>query len=102
MRQKHHRLIRPFALTATAAMLAMAVALVWGTGVALAADYQDGNQNVCEGPGCESWGTHVGGLGNDALGNGMMPSLTAGNFNLAVGVRTLVSNTIGTGNIATA
>jgi hypothetical protein len=38
MRLKQHRLIRPFALTA---MLAMAVALVWVTGVARAADYQD-------------------------------------------------------------
>jgi hypothetical protein len=44
MRLKH-RLIRHFALTATA-MLAMAVALVWGTGVSLAADYQDAFGNV--------------------------------------------------------
>ena len=62
MRLKHDRLIRPFALTATAAMLAMAVALVWGAGVGLAADYQDANHNVCEGtfsPGSCEWGSHV-------------------------------------------
>jgi hypothetical protein len=37
MSLKQHRLIRPFALTATAAMLAIAVALVWGAGAAFAA-----------------------------------------------------------------
>ena len=58
MRLKHDRPITPFALAATAAMLAMAVALVWGTGVSLAADFQEAKHNVCEGtftsPGCST------------------------------------------------
>src|ERR1700676_1784148 len=103
MRLRHDRLIRPFALTATAAMLAMAVALVWGTGVGLAADYQDANHNVCEGtfsPGSCEWGTHVTGTENVALGDGMMPSLTTGSDNIASGTEALCSNTGGFQNIA--
>jgi hypothetical protein len=104
MRLKQHRLIRPFALAATAVMLAMAVALVWGTGVGFAADYQDGKQNVCEGtfsPGSCEWGSHVTGNGeNVALGDGMMPALTSGNENVALDFGALEHNTTGTGNVA--
>jgi hypothetical protein len=104
MRLKQHRLIRPFALTATAAMFAMAVALVWGTGVGLAADYQDPNHNVCEGtftsPGCSTWGSHVTGLANVALGDQMMNSLTSGSGNVALDGGALANNTTGSQNIA--
>jgi hypothetical protein len=103
MRLKHDRLIRPFALAATAAMLAMAVALVWGTGVGLAADYQDANRNVCEGeftfPQC-GWGSHVTGSFNVALGDEMMPLLSSGSENVALNFGALASNTQGSGNIA--
>jgi hypothetical protein len=110
MRLKQHRLIRPFALTA-AAMLAMAVALVWGTEVGLAATatgyYEDGSGNVCVGFGspfppssCE-WGSHVTGESNVALGDAMMPNLTSGFDNVAFDSGALVSDTSGSWNIAT-
>src|SRR5213593_3128368 len=103
MRLKHDRPITPFALAATAAMLAMAIALVWGTGVAFAADYQDTNHNVCEGtftPGSCEWGTHVTGSNNLALGDAMMPALTSGSHNVALGFGALANETTGNGNKA--
>jgi phosphate-selective porin len=48
MRLKHHQLSRTFALAV--AMIATTVALAFGAEVGLAADYQDKNHNVCEGP----------------------------------------------------
>jgi hypothetical protein len=120
MRLKQHRLIRPFALTATAAMIAMTVTLAFGPGVGLAADYQDANHNVCEGtfsPGSCEWASHVTNLYNVALGDSMMPALTngfgnvalnsgalasntSGSYNFASGVNALASNTTGSENIA--
>jgi hypothetical protein len=112
MRLKHHRLIRPFALAATAAMLAMAVALVWGAGVGFANVvenyYGDTSGNVCVGFGspfpagsCE-WGKHVGvdAENNIAMGRGMMPALKEGHENVALDTGALASNTEGGSNIA--
>ena len=96
--------MRPFALSATVAMIAMAVTLVWGAGVGLAADYQDANHNVCEGtfssPGCSTWGTHVTGSKNVALGDSMMPALTSGVDNVGLDFEALHANTTGNFNIA--
>jgi hypothetical protein len=102
MRLKHG-LTRPLTRTATMAVLATAVALIWGTGVSLAADFQDAKSNVCEGnltsPWCE-WGSHVTGSGNVALGPNMMPALTTGFENLALGSEALFANTSGVDNVA--
>jgi hypothetical protein len=65
MRLTQHRPIRPFALTVTAAMLTLALGLVWGTGVSFARGettstyYEDTVGNLCVGVG----GT-VGGFAN--------------------------------------
>jgi hypothetical protein len=85
-------------------MIATTVALAFGAGIGLAADYQDANHNVCEGtftfPPCTSWGTHVTGESNVALGDAMMPALTSGSNNVALDFGALASNTSGNGNIA--
>jgi hypothetical protein len=105
MRLKYHRLIRPFVLAATAAMIATTVALAFSAGVGLAADYQDANSNVCEGtftsPGCVQWGSHVTGFYNVAVGDRMMPFLTSGTGNVASGFFALDSNKTGSYNLAT-
>jgi hypothetical protein len=104
MRLNQQRLIRCSALAATTAMMAMTVALVWGAGVGLAADYQDAKHNVCEGtftfPPCTAWGGHVTGENNVALGDAMMPALTSGSNNVALDFRALATNTTGDNNIA--
>lgn len=103
MRLKYHRLIRPFALTVTAATLAMAVVLVWGTGVGLAADFQEGKGNVCEGnlaPAWCNWVSHVTGSDNVALGAEMMPKLTSGSNNVALDLGALAADTSGSDNVA--
>jgi hypothetical protein len=114
MRLKH-RLIRPFALTATAAMLAMAVALVWGTGVALAKSetttanyYEDSLGNVCVGLTFSFYPTYPFGCGwsqiageyNFGSGVGVLESDTTGNDNIALGFHALLDNTEGNNNIA--
>jgi hypothetical protein len=116
MRLKHHRLIRPFALSATAAMLAMAVALVWGAGVSLARGttsatyYEDQEGNVCVGVGgfvngfptgqnCERWEVTNPGKDNTGLGEKVMERST-GNENVGVGFDALAENETGTGNTA--
>lgn len=91
---------------ALSAMMVLTLTLTWGATVSLAADYQDASRNVCEGgafasPGCPTWGSHVTGEENIALGDGMMPKLTSGTGNIATGWGALYSNTIGNDNIAT-
>src|SRR5437879_3826111 len=85
-------------------VLAAAVVLVWGAAVSLAADYQDANHNVCEGtftaPSCDTWGSHVTGIGNVALGDSMMPALTSGFGNVALASGALAANTTGDNNVA--
>jgi hypothetical protein len=105
MRLKHHRLIRPFALAATTAMIATTVALAFGTGIGLAADYDKPIHNVCEGvepagKSCLDWGSHVLGGDNVAMGYEMMPVLTSGEGNIAIGGGALHENTIGRKNTA--
>jgi hypothetical protein len=120
MRYKQHPPIRPFALAATAALIATTVALALGAGIGLAADFQEAKGNVCEGnfvpPTWCNW-TAVTGEDNVALGKEMMPALTSGfnnvalNFgalkantaggeNVAIGVHALGSNTVGSHNLA--
>ena len=104
MALKHQPLSRPFALAATAAMITTTVTLAFGAGVGLAADYQDAKHNVCEGtfssPSCSTWGGHVTGLENIAIGDGMMPALTGGSGNVALEIGALSSNTTGSSNLA--
>jgi hypothetical protein len=103
MRGKHHQLSRPVALTATSALIAAMLALVAGADVGMAADYQDKNHNVCEGTfstGSCSWGTHVTGESNIALGDAMMPALTSGKENVALDFGALEHDTTGGENIA--
>jgi hypothetical protein len=103
MRLKHHPPIRPCALAATAAMIATTLALAFGAEVGLAADYQDAKHNVCEGTfstGSCSWGFHVTGEVNVALGDAMMPALTSGGDNVALDFGALSANTTGGDNIA--
>jgi hypothetical protein len=94
--------VRPFAL-ATTAVIATIISLVFGAGVGLAADYQDGKGNVCEGTfssGSCVWGAHVTGFDNVALGDWMMPALTSGNNNVAVERGALQFDTTGEANVA--
>lgn len=73
----------------------IAIVLVVGAGVSRAADYQDANGNVCEGtfatPGCSTWGSHVTGSNNIAMGEAMMGHLTSGFGNVAFGTGALGS-----------
>jgi hypothetical protein len=85
-------------------MIATTAALTFGAGVSLAADYQDNIFNVCEGtfgsPSCSTWGSHVTGSANVAMGFQMMPSLTTGSSNVALNYFALRSDTSGNNNIA--
>jgi hypothetical protein len=77
------------------------IALAFGAEVGLAADYEDGNGNVCEGSfDCSTWGSHVTGSDNIALGFDMMPELKGGNHNVALTFGALFHNTTGSDNIA--
>jgi hypothetical protein len=113
MRLKH--LIRPFALTTAAAMLAMAVALVWGAGVGLARGttaatyYEDKDRNLCvgvggftegfpTGSGCETWGALTG-TGNVGAGERVM-EFNTGSYNVGIGVDALHESTTGSENTA--
>jgi hypothetical protein len=92
---------RAIALGGLTALILMA----FGTGVGLAADYQDAKHNVCEGnrvlaEGCPLWGTHVTGESNVALGDGMMNQLTSGSNNVALDFVALRENTAGSNNLA--
>lgn len=102
MRLENHRLIKPFALIATA-MIAMAVALTFGAGVGLAADkegVEDAKNNVCEGGFTAAGCPKVTGENNVALGNAMMPVLTSGSNNVALDFGALAADTTGGNNIA--
>ena len=81
--------------------IAMTFALSWGAAVSRAADYQDGNGNVCEGSSCFN-GSLVanGAFDNVAFGPSMMNALTSGDFNVAIGPSALDSNTSGSHNLA--
>jgi hypothetical protein len=113
MRLKYHRLTRPFARSATAAILAIAVALIWGAGVSLARGisatkyYQDTEGNVCVGlpetggfgsKSCE-WGS-LSGLDNTGLGEKVMERNT-GSENVGVGFDALAENEAGSRDTAT-
>jgi hypothetical protein len=113
MRLKHHRLTKPFARTATVAMLAMAVALIWTTGVSVARGinaanyYEDEEGNVCVGlkeaggfgsKSCE-WGT-LSGSDNVGLGEKVMERDT-GSQNVGIGFDALAENEAGTRDTAT-
>ena len=117
MRLKHHQLSRRFALTATAATLAMAVALAWGTGVSFAAPksesktatyYEDSLENLCVGlesppppsvfSGCEWAG--VTGSANTAIGYHSLLGDIKGSDNVASGSYALADNLAGNDNTA--
>jgi trimeric autotransporter adhesin len=103
-------------LRAALGSLGVLVFLVFGAGVASAIDYQGGveSSNACEGEkfsysagestgnqaGCAEWGNHVSGPYNTAFGPGMMPSLKAGQGNVAIGFDALGANSGGSYNLA--
>jgi hypothetical protein len=112
MRLKHHRLTNRFARTATVAMLVIAVALIWGTGVSLARGinaanyYEDEEGNVCMGlkeaggfgsKSCE-WGT-LSGTDNTGVGEKVMER-DSGSQNVGVGFDALAENEAGSRNSA--
>jgi hypothetical protein len=113
MRLKQCRLIRRAALTATAAM---AVVLVWGTGVSLARGinavhyYEDTEGNLCVGneevggftKSCSLWGAATQ-KGKDDVGVGekVLENNTTGNEDVGVGFDALAESTTGSGNTAT-
>jgi trimeric autotransporter adhesin len=86
-----------------ALIVSTAVFLI-GAAVSRGADYQDFRGNVCEGTfsssGCATWGSHVTGFNNTAMGDAMMPMLNAGNGNVGLDTGALASVTFGDGNIA--
>ena len=98
------RALRGAGLGACVGMLATTIALAAGAEVTLAADYQDGKGNVCEGtfasPGCSTWGAHVTGGENIAMGESMMNSLTGGVANIAFDGGALAAETTGSYNVA--
>ena len=113
MRLKQHRPIRPFALTATVAMLALAVTMTFGAGVSFAKTetkeahyYEDNNFNLCVGlptsggftEGCEWAG--MTGVDNVGVGLNVLQSDTDGSFNTAIGLHALLNNTTGKTNTA--
>jgi hypothetical protein len=77
--------------------------LAFSAAISLAADYQDAQHNVCEGTfsaGSCSWGSHVAGLRNVAVGDAMMPALTKGSDNIALDFGALAATTEGSSNVA--
>lgn len=93
MRVNQHRLIRRVGLAATAAMMAMTVALAWGAGSAAASA-----NIVC--PGGESL-EKASGSENAACGIVALYSDKDGGFNAAMGAGALEDNTEASGNTAT-
>jgi Collagen triple helix repeat (20 copies) len=114
MKLKDHRLIRPFALTATAAIIAMGVALAFGAGVSFATRtsannatyYEDNEGNLCVGTptfdafpaGNCAWGALTGeenvGVGEKVLKH------SDGSRDVAVGFGALAENTTGISDTA--
>ncbi len=93
----HRRITR----AATAGVVAGAFSVLGGAGVAVAADYEDANHNVCEGIGCFNPNLVANGASdNMAFGDGMMPALTTAADNIAIGTQALVHNQGGDDNIA--
>jgi trimeric autotransporter adhesin len=89
---------------AVVVLIATTLALAFGAEVGLAADFQSGNGDVCEGtvgtPNCSTWGSHVGGANNVAMGYQMMPNLFLGNSNVALDVGALEHDVEGSDNVA--
>ena len=113
MRLKQYRLIRSFALTATAAMSAMAVTMAFGAGVSFAKEetkeatyYEDSENNLCVGlptgllfAGSCEWAKMTG-SDNVGVGFGVLKSDTTGEDNTASGHEALVKNKTGKNNTA--
>jgi hypothetical protein len=95
------RMLKALRGVCVAACIATMVTLAFGAEVGLAADYEDGKGNVCEGAfDCSEWGKHVTGTDNVALGFDMMPALTSGEHNAALDFGALFANTTGANNVA--
>jgi hypothetical protein len=94
-------ILRCLRATSAAAIAAGALFAFGATGVALAADYEDANHNVCEGVGCFNANLVANGASNNAaFGDGMMPALTSGFENVAIDTGALHANSGGSFNIA--
>jgi len=75
-------------------------ALAQGVAVSTAADYQDVNDNICEGPPCAAWAGSIGGFDNTAFGDETIRPTSNGDKNISIGRGSLSAVTSGESNIA--